>query len=125
MKRQSGAKMDPHSQRRQLKRPRHKRVKTMQQTRHPPGYLNGNDGLSFCMNFVQQTQMLDILCRFGVLINGSDVTMKALPHGKEIPAEFRQPSKTCAIYELSATVLQVKSDEKVPHLVAQVRGILQ
>lgn len=60
--------------------------------------------------------------RFGILINGSEVTIKALPHGKEIPPEFRESSKTCAIYELSATILQVKSDEKVPHLVAQVKG---
>ncbi|KAI8336757.1 ubiquitin carboxyl-terminal hydrolase-domain-containing protein [Chlamydoabsidia padenii] len=59
--------------------------------------------------------------RFGILINGSEMTIKLLPHGKDIPPEFVGPPETCAIYELSSTVLQVQAEEEAAHLVAQVK----
>ncbi|KAG1076122.1 hypothetical protein G6F42_025548 [Rhizopus arrhizus] len=41
--------------------------------------------------------------------------------GKEIPPEFRGPSETCAIYELSSTILQVQAEEEATHLVSQIK----
>ncbi|ORZ18884.1 ubiquitin carboxyl-terminal hydrolase-domain-containing protein [Absidia repens] len=59
--------------------------------------------------------------RFGIYINGPDLTIKLLPHGKEIPPEFIGPPETCAIYELSSTILQAQAEEEAAHLVAQVK----
>ncbi|KAI9313283.1 ubiquitin carboxyl-terminal hydrolase-domain-containing protein [Dichotomocladium elegans] len=59
--------------------------------------------------------------RFGIHINGAEIVLKALPRGKEIPAEFKDSPKTCAIYELTSTILQINTDEELPHLVAQVK----
>ncbi|KAL0092235.1 ubiquitin carboxyl-terminal hydrolase-domain-containing protein [Phycomyces blakesleeanus] len=59
--------------------------------------------------------------RFGIHFNGSDIAIKALPPGKEIPIEFKGAPDTCAIYELSSTILQIKADEELPHLVAQIK----
>ncbi|KAG0174836.1 poly(A)-specific ribonuclease [Apophysomyces sp. BC1015] len=59
--------------------------------------------------------------RFGIHINGSDLVIKVLPLGKEIPAEFKESPETCAIYELSATIMQAQADEELPHLVAQIK----
>jgi PAB-dependent poly(A)-specific ribonuclease subunit 2 len=60
--------------------------------------------------------------RFGVYINGSELVIKALPIGKEIPPEFKGAPETCAIYELSATILQVQAEEDMPHLVSQIKS---
>ncbi|KAI8384404.1 ubiquitin carboxyl-terminal hydrolase-domain-containing protein [Radiomyces spectabilis] len=62
--------------------------------------------------------------RFGIHINGSELVIKALPRGKDIPAEFKGSPETCAIYELSSTILQIQAEEELPHLVAQIRGEL-
>lgn len=51
--------------------------------------------------------------------------IKALPAGKEIPPEFKESPEKCAIYELSATILQIQADEDLPHLVAQIKGLLK
>lgn len=59
--------------------------------------------------------------RFGVYINGTEIVLKALPRGKEIPPEFNQSPKMCAIYELSSIILQINADEDESHLVAQVK----
>ncbi|KAI9255620.1 ubiquitin carboxyl-terminal hydrolase-domain-containing protein [Phascolomyces articulosus] len=59
--------------------------------------------------------------RFGVHINGSDVVIKPLLPGSDIPEEFSKSSKTCAIYELAASVIEVKAEDEDPHLVAQVK----
>ncbi|EPB86120.1 hypothetical protein HMPREF1544_07108 [Mucor circinelloides 1006PhL] len=59
--------------------------------------------------------------RFGIYINGTELVIKALPMGKEIPPEFRGPSETCAIYELSSTILQVQAEEEATHLVSQIK----
>lgn len=48
--------------------------------------------------------------------------IKALPVGKEIPAEFKGAPETCAIYELSSTILQVQAEEELAHLVAQIKS---
>jgi hypothetical protein len=48
--------------------------------------------------------------RFGILINGPELTIKLLPLDKEIPPEFVGPPETCAIYELSV----IKEQETVP-----------
>lgn len=61
-------------------------------------------------------------CRFGIYINGSELVIKALPVGKEIPPEFKGAPETCAIYELSSAILQVQAEEELPHLVAQIKG---
>ncbi|KAK4519134.1 uncharacterized protein ATC70_009366 [Mucor velutinosus] len=59
--------------------------------------------------------------RFGIYINGTELAIKALPMGKEIPPEFKGPSETCAIYELSSTILQVQAEEEATHLVSQIK----
>ncbi|KAI7871039.1 ubiquitin carboxyl-terminal hydrolase-domain-containing protein [Spinellus fusiger] len=59
--------------------------------------------------------------RFGIHFNGLDIVIKALPQGKEVPPEFKGTSETCAIYELSSTILQIKAEEELPHLVAQIK----
>ncbi|KAI8092976.1 ubiquitin carboxyl-terminal hydrolase-domain-containing protein [Halteromyces radiatus] len=59
--------------------------------------------------------------RFGIRINGSELTIKALPQGKDVPTEFIGSPDTCAIYELSSTILQVQAEEEVSHLVAQIK----
>lgn len=41
--------------------------------------------------------------RFGIHIDGSDIVVKTLPHGKEIPPEFKQSPQKCAIYELTVS----------------------
>ncbi|KAG2231202.1 hypothetical protein INT48_005923 [Thamnidium elegans] len=58
---------------------------------------------------------------FGIYINGSELMIKALPVGKEIPPEFKGAPETCAIYELSSTILQVQAEEELPHLVSQIK----
>ncbi|KAI8355181.1 ubiquitin carboxyl-terminal hydrolase-domain-containing protein [Blakeslea trispora] len=59
--------------------------------------------------------------RFGIYLNGSELVIKALPVGKEIPPEFKGPIETCAIYELSSTILQVQAEEEATHLVSQIK----
>ncbi|KAI9469074.1 MAG: ubiquitin carboxyl-terminal hydrolase-domain-containing protein [Benjaminiella poitrasii] len=59
--------------------------------------------------------------RFGIHINGTELVIKALPIGKEIPPEFKGSSETCAIYELSSTILQVQTEEEAAHLVSQIK----
>ncbi|KAI8997062.1 ubiquitin carboxyl-terminal hydrolase-domain-containing protein [Pilobolus umbonatus] len=59
--------------------------------------------------------------RFGIYINGLELVIKALPIGKEIPPEFKGLPENCAIYELSASILQVQAEEELPHLVAQIK----
>ncbi|KAI7904509.1 ubiquitin carboxyl-terminal hydrolase-domain-containing protein [Cokeromyces recurvatus] len=59
--------------------------------------------------------------RFGIYINGTELVVKALPIGKEIPPEFKGSPKTCAIYELSSTILQVQEEEEAAHLVSQIK----
>ncbi|KAI8642360.1 ubiquitin carboxyl-terminal hydrolase-domain-containing protein, partial [Parasitella parasitica] len=49
------------------------------------------------------------------------LVIKALPMGKEIPPEFKGSPETCAIYELSATILQVQAEEESTHLVSQIK----
>lgn len=39
--------------------------------------------------------------RFGIHLNGSDLIIRALPVGREIPPEFMQSPDNCAIYELT------------------------
>ncbi|RCH80922.1 poly(A)-specific ribonuclease, partial [Rhizopus azygosporus] len=55
----------------------------------------------------------------GIRINNCELTIKALPVGKEIPPEFKESPEKCAIYELSGTILQVQADEDLPHLLDQ------
>lgn len=62
--------------------------------------------------------------RFGIYINGTELVIKALPMGKEIPPEFKGSPETCAIYELSSTILQVQAEEEATHLVSQIKGKL-
>ncbi|CEP16204.1 hypothetical protein [Parasitella parasitica] len=59
--------------------------------------------------------------RFGIYINGTELVIKALPMGKEIPPEFKGSPETCAIYELSSTILQVQAEEEATHLVSQIK----
>ncbi|KAI8987727.1 ubiquitin carboxyl-terminal hydrolase-domain-containing protein [Mycotypha africana] len=60
--------------------------------------------------------------RFGIYINGTELVIKALPNGKEIPPEFKGSPETCAIYELSSTILQIQADEEeTTHLVSQIK----
>ncbi|CAO3691385.1 unnamed protein product [Rhizopus stolonifer] len=59
--------------------------------------------------------------RLGIRINNCELVIKALPIGKEIPPEFKESPEKCAIYELSATILQVQADEDLPHLVSQIK----
>ncbi|EIE87541.1 hypothetical protein RO3G_12252 [Rhizopus delemar RA 99-880] len=59
--------------------------------------------------------------RLGIRINNCELVIKALPAGKEIPPEFKESPEKCAIYELSATILQIQADEDLPHLVAQIK----
>lgn len=66
--------------------------------------------------------ILTFLARFGIYINGSELVIKALPIGKEIPPEFKGAPETCAIYELTSTILQVQAEEELPHLVAQIKS---
>jgi PAB-dependent poly(A)-specific ribonuclease subunit 2 len=61
-------------------------------------------------------------CRFGIYINGTELVIKALPAGKEIPPEFKGSPETCAIYELSSTILQVQAEEEATHLVSQIKS---
>ncbi|KAI8137725.1 ubiquitin carboxyl-terminal hydrolase-domain-containing protein [Fennellomyces sp. T-0311] len=59
--------------------------------------------------------------RFGIHINGSEVVIKPLLPGNEIPEEFTKSSRTSAIYELSASIVEIRAEDEDPHLVAQVR----
>ncbi|KAI9494041.1 ubiquitin carboxyl-terminal hydrolase-domain-containing protein [Zychaea mexicana] len=59
--------------------------------------------------------------RFGIHINGSEVVIKPLLPGSDIPEEFQKTSKTCAIYELAASIVEVKAEDEDPHLVAQIK----
>ncbi|CAO3607066.1 unnamed protein product [Cunninghamella echinulata] len=59
--------------------------------------------------------------RFGIHINGPELSIKVLPHGKEIPSEFLESPEKCAIYELTSTILQVQAEEEPAHLVAQIK----
>jgi PAB-dependent poly(A)-specific ribonuclease subunit 2 len=48
--------------------------------------------------------------------------IKALPVGKEIPPEFKGSPETCAVYELTSTILQVQAEEEATHLVSQIKS---
>lgn len=60
--------------------------------------------------------------RFGIYINGTELVIKALPVGKEIPPEFKGSPETCAVYELSSSILQVQAEEEATHLVSQIKS---
>lgn len=78
-----------------------------------------------CKKLDTAVVVIDILLfffRFGIFINGTELVIKALPAGKEIPPEFKGNPETCAIYELSSTILQVQAEEEATHLVSQIKS---
>ncbi|KAI9273600.1 ubiquitin carboxyl-terminal hydrolase-domain-containing protein [Sporodiniella umbellata] len=83
----------------------------------------GQDGVEIEQSTSNEEPLLSAWLpeRLGIRINNCELIIKALPVGKEIPPEFKESPERCAIYELSATILQVQADEDLPHLVSQIK----